>query len=169
MNWNVIENSWNFMKFSWEHELMCMWRWWLVSLIPFCTIPQFPSFKESLKSLCSSVSVPLTDGMNCMNKDHGCAHICREAPGKGGVSCECRPGFELAKNQKDCTCMSHTWHAHTHTQAHVKSLFTFSDQLTGIAGLEVLHSEMCNTSHHLLIFKSIDLSLYFTIHMAARS
>uniref|UniRef100_A0A8C6P410 Signal peptide, CUB and EGF-like domain-containing protein 1 n=1 Tax=Nothobranchius furzeri TaxID=105023 RepID=A0A8C6P410_NOTFU len=35
--------------------------------------------------------------------DHGCAHICREAPGKGGVSCECRPGFELAKNQKDCT------------------------------------------------------------------
>uniref|UniRef100_A0A8C4H5M5 Signal peptide, CUB and EGF-like domain-containing protein 1 n=1 Tax=Dicentrarchus labrax TaxID=13489 RepID=A0A8C4H5M5_DICLA len=43
------------------------------------------------------------DGMNCMNKDHGCAHICREAPGKGGVSCECRPGFELAKNQKDCT------------------------------------------------------------------
>ncbi|XP_069012421.1 signal peptide, CUB and EGF-like domain-containing protein 1 isoform X3 [Embiotoca jacksoni] len=43
------------------------------------------------------------DGMNCMNKNHGCAHICREAPGKGGVSCECRPGFELAKNQKDCT------------------------------------------------------------------
>ncbi|XP_060885703.1 signal peptide, CUB and EGF-like domain-containing protein 1 isoform X1 [Labrus mixtus] len=43
------------------------------------------------------------DGMNCMNKDHGCAHICREAPGKGGVSCECRPGFELNKNQKDCT------------------------------------------------------------------
>ncbi|XP_069544778.1 signal peptide, CUB and EGF-like domain-containing protein 1, partial [Brachyistius frenatus] len=41
--------------------------------------------------------------MNCMNKNHGCAHICREAPGKGGVSCECRPGFELAKNQKDCT------------------------------------------------------------------
>uniref|UniRef100_A0A8D3E101 Signal peptide, CUB and EGF-like domain-containing protein 2 n=1 Tax=Scophthalmus maximus TaxID=52904 RepID=A0A8D3E101_SCOMX len=35
--------------------------------------------------------------------DHGCAHICREAPGKGGVSCECRPGFELAKNQKECT------------------------------------------------------------------
>ncbi|KAF1372639.1 hypothetical protein PFLUV_G00268000 [Perca fluviatilis] len=43
------------------------------------------------------------DGMNCMNKDHGCAHICREAPGKGGVSCECRPGFELAKDHKDCT------------------------------------------------------------------
>ncbi|XP_075867325.1 signal peptide, CUB and EGF-like domain-containing protein 1 isoform X1 [Nelusetta ayraudi] len=43
------------------------------------------------------------DGMNCMNKQHGCAHICREAAGKGGVSCECRPGFELAKNQKDCT------------------------------------------------------------------
>uniref|UniRef100_A0AAR2LB16 Signal peptide, CUB and EGF-like domain-containing protein 2 n=1 Tax=Pygocentrus nattereri TaxID=42514 RepID=A0AAR2LB16_PYGNA len=45
------------------------------------------------------------DGMNCMNKDHGCAHICRETP-KGGVSCECRPGFELAENQQDCrlTC-----------------------------------------------------------------
>uniref|UniRef100_A0A8B9JUF5 Signal peptide, CUB domain, EGF-like 1 n=1 Tax=Astyanax mexicanus TaxID=7994 RepID=A0A8B9JUF5_ASTMX len=44
-------------------------------------------------------------GMNCMNKDHGCAHICRETP-KGGVSCECRPGFELAENQQDCrlTC-----------------------------------------------------------------
>lgn len=44
-----------------------------------------------------------TEGMNCMNKDHGCAHICRETP-KGGVACECRPGFELAKNQKDCKC-----------------------------------------------------------------
>uniref|UniRef100_A0A8C1EMT5 Signal peptide, CUB and EGF-like domain-containing protein 2 n=1 Tax=Cyprinus carpio carpio TaxID=630221 RepID=A0A8C1EMT5_CYPCA len=45
------------------------------------------------------------DGMNCMNKDHGCAHICRETP-KGGVACECRPGFELAENQRDCklTC-----------------------------------------------------------------
>uniref|UniRef100_A0AAZ3P5F4 Signal peptide, CUB and EGF-like domain-containing protein 1 n=1 Tax=Oncorhynchus tshawytscha TaxID=74940 RepID=A0AAZ3P5F4_ONCTS len=42
------------------------------------------------------------DGMNCMNKDHGCAHICRETP-KGGVACECRPGFELAKNQRDCS------------------------------------------------------------------
>lgn len=44
------------------------------------------------------------DGMNCMNKDHGCAHICRETP-KGGVACECRPGFELAENQRDCKCM----------------------------------------------------------------
>ncbi|EMP38306.1 DENN domain-containing protein 5A [Chelonia mydas] len=45
------------------------------------------------------------DGMSCMNRDHGCAHICREAP-KGGVACECRPGFELARNQRDCilTC-----------------------------------------------------------------
>ncbi|XP_043372708.1 signal peptide, CUB and EGF-like domain-containing protein 2 isoform X6 [Dermochelys coriacea] len=45
------------------------------------------------------------DGMSCMNKDHGCAHICREAP-KGGVACECRPGFELARNLRDCilTC-----------------------------------------------------------------
>ncbi|XP_011785558.1 PREDICTED: signal peptide, CUB and EGF-like domain-containing protein 1, partial [Colobus angolensis palliatus] len=41
-------------------------------------------------------------GMNCMNKDHGCAHICRETP-KGGVACDCRPGFDLAQNQKDCT------------------------------------------------------------------
>uniref|UniRef100_A0ACB8G363 Signal peptide, CUB and EGF-like domain-containing protein 2 n=1 Tax=Sphaerodactylus townsendi TaxID=933632 RepID=A0ACB8G363_9SAUR len=43
--------------------------------------------------------------MSCMNKDHGCAHICKETP-KGGVACECRPGFELARNQRDCilTC-----------------------------------------------------------------
>uniref|UniRef100_A0A669QH80 Signal peptide, CUB and EGF-like domain-containing protein 3 n=1 Tax=Phasianus colchicus TaxID=9054 RepID=A0A669QH80_PHACC len=45
------------------------------------------------------------EGMNCMNKNHGCAHICRETP-KGGIACECRPGFELTKNQRDCklTC-----------------------------------------------------------------
>ncbi|XP_017260814.1 signal peptide, CUB and EGF-like domain-containing protein 2 isoform X5 [Kryptolebias marmoratus] len=45
------------------------------------------------------------EGLNCMNKEHGCAHICRESP-KGGVACECRPGFELARNQRDCilTC-----------------------------------------------------------------
>ncbi|NXO82368.1 SCUB2 protein, partial [Sitta europaea] len=45
------------------------------------------------------------EGMSCMNKDHGCAHICRETP-KGGVACECRPGFELSKNQRSCilTC-----------------------------------------------------------------
>ncbi|XP_040847390.1 signal peptide, CUB and EGF-like domain-containing protein 1 isoform X2 [Ochotona curzoniae] len=42
------------------------------------------------------------EGMNCMNKEHGCAHICRETP-KGGVACDCRPGFDLAPNQKDCT------------------------------------------------------------------
>uniref|UniRef100_H3BCM3 Signal peptide, CUB and EGF-like domain-containing protein 2 n=1 Tax=Latimeria chalumnae TaxID=7897 RepID=H3BCM3_LATCH len=42
------------------------------------------------------------EGMSCMNKDHGCAHICREIP-KGGVACECRPGFELAKNRRGCT------------------------------------------------------------------
>lgn len=42
-----------------------------------------------------------------MNKDHGCAHICKEAP-KGGVACECRPGFELARNQRDCICMQHS-------------------------------------------------------------
>jgi len=38
-----------------------------------------------------------------MNKNHGCAHICRETP-KGGIACECRPGFELTKNQRDCKC-----------------------------------------------------------------
>ncbi|XP_058161760.1 signal peptide, CUB and EGF-like domain-containing protein 2 isoform X7 [Dasypus novemcinctus] len=45
------------------------------------------------------------EGLSCMNKDHGCSHICKEAP-KGSVACECRPGFELAKNQRDCilTC-----------------------------------------------------------------
>ncbi|XP_066215685.1 signal peptide, CUB and EGF-like domain-containing protein 3 isoform X2 [Saccopteryx leptura] len=45
------------------------------------------------------------EGMNCMNKNHGCAHICRETP-KGGIACECRPGFELTKSQRDCklTC-----------------------------------------------------------------
>uniref|UniRef100_A0A3B3DYG5 Signal peptide, CUB and EGF-like domain-containing protein 2 n=1 Tax=Oryzias melastigma TaxID=30732 RepID=A0A3B3DYG5_ORYME len=45
------------------------------------------------------------EGLNCMNKEHGCAHICKETP-KGGVACECRPGFELAKNQRGCilTC-----------------------------------------------------------------
>uniref|UniRef100_A0A8C0A9A5 Signal peptide, CUB and EGF-like domain-containing protein 2 n=1 Tax=Bos mutus grunniens TaxID=30521 RepID=A0A8C0A9A5_BOSMU len=45
------------------------------------------------------------EGLSCMNKNHGCSHICMEAP-KGSVACECRPGFELAKNQRDCilTC-----------------------------------------------------------------
>ncbi|KAK1159790.1 hypothetical protein AOXY_G21211 [Acipenser oxyrinchus oxyrinchus] len=45
------------------------------------------------------------EGMSCMNKDHGCAHICKETP-RGGAACECRPGFELAKNQRHCilTC-----------------------------------------------------------------
>uniref|UniRef100_A0A7N8YDD0 Signal peptide, CUB and EGF-like domain-containing protein 2 n=1 Tax=Mastacembelus armatus TaxID=205130 RepID=A0A7N8YDD0_9TELE len=45
------------------------------------------------------------EGLNCMNKEHGCAHICKETP-KGGVACECRPGFELARNQRSCilTC-----------------------------------------------------------------
>ncbi|XP_073401283.1 signal peptide, CUB and EGF-like domain-containing protein 2 isoform X3 [Dendrobates tinctorius] len=45
------------------------------------------------------------EGLSCMNKDHGCGHICRETP-RGGVACDCRPGFELGKNQRDCilTC-----------------------------------------------------------------
>nr|XP_035977281.1 signal peptide, CUB and EGF-like domain-containing protein 2 isoform X3 [Halichoerus grypus] len=45
------------------------------------------------------------EGLSCMNQNHGCSHICKEAP-RGSVACECRPGFELAKNQRDCilTC-----------------------------------------------------------------
>ncbi|XP_005988472.1 signal peptide, CUB and EGF-like domain-containing protein 3 [Latimeria chalumnae] len=45
------------------------------------------------------------EGMKCMDKNNGCAHICRETQ-KGGIACECRPGFELTKNQRDCklTC-----------------------------------------------------------------
>ncbi|XP_043985182.1 signal peptide, CUB and EGF-like domain-containing protein 3 isoform X2 [Gambusia affinis] len=45
------------------------------------------------------------EGPTCMDKNHGCAHICREAQ-KGGISCECRPGFQLTRNMKDCklTC-----------------------------------------------------------------
>ncbi|XP_023501788.2 signal peptide, CUB and EGF-like domain-containing protein 2 isoform X8 [Equus caballus] len=45
------------------------------------------------------------EGLSCMNTNHGCSHICKEAP-RGSVACECRPGFELAKNQRDCilTC-----------------------------------------------------------------
>ncbi|XP_039100515.1 signal peptide, CUB and EGF-like domain-containing protein 2 isoform X3 [Hyaena hyaena] len=45
------------------------------------------------------------EGLSCMNQNHGCGHICKEAP-RGSVACECRPGFELAKNQRDCilTC-----------------------------------------------------------------
>lgn len=54
----------------------------------------------ALLELCFLLS---SEGMNCMNKNHGCAHICRETP-KGGIACECRPGFELTKNQRDCKC-----------------------------------------------------------------
>ncbi|XP_061114414.1 signal peptide, CUB and EGF-like domain-containing protein 3 isoform X1 [Conger conger] len=45
------------------------------------------------------------EGLKCMDKNHGCAHICRETP-KGGIACECRPGFQLTKNMRDCklTC-----------------------------------------------------------------
>uniref|UniRef100_A0A8C5SWG7 Signal peptide, CUB domain and EGF like domain containing 3 n=1 Tax=Laticauda laticaudata TaxID=8630 RepID=A0A8C5SWG7_LATLA len=54
---------------------------------------------------CQKDCVTIHEGMNCMNKNHGCAHICRETA-KGGIACECRPGFELTKNQRDCklTC-----------------------------------------------------------------
>ncbi|KAG1960683.1 signal peptide, CUB and EGF-like domain-containing protein [Pimephales promelas] len=45
------------------------------------------------------------DVPTCMDKNHGCAHICRETP-KGSIACECRPGFQLTKNSRDCklTC-----------------------------------------------------------------
>lgn len=69
-----------------------------------------------------------------MNKDHGCAHICREAPGKGGVSCECRPGFELAKNQKDCTRMYLTCSNQT------TEMISSSGQIVGVV-LEICESE----------------------------
>lgn len=59
-----------------------------------------------------SPSLCVPEGLNCMNKEHGCAHICKETP-KVGVACECRPGFELARNQRGCTC---TCNAHTHAQ-----------------------------------------------------
>lgn len=73
--------------------------------VMFYGLPLF-SLKCSLSSLPSVPYLFLVclfpEGMNCMNKDHGCAHICRETP-KGGVACDCRPGFDLAQNQKDCT------------------------------------------------------------------
>ncbi|KAM8939703.1 signal peptide, CUB and EGF-like domain-containing protein 2 [Pelodytes ibericus] len=46
------------------------------------------------------------EGLSCMNREHGCAHICRESP-RTGVSCDCRPGFELGKNQRDCVLTCH--------------------------------------------------------------
>lgn len=48
------------------------------------------------------------EGLSCMNKNHGCSHLCKEAP-RGSVACECRPGFELAKNQRDCICKYIDW------------------------------------------------------------
>lgn len=45
-----------------------------------------------------------------MNKNHNCSHICKEAP-KGNIVCECRPGFQLALNLRDCVCkyrLAHT-------------------------------------------------------------
>uniref|UniRef100_A0A7N4PWR1 Signal peptide, CUB and EGF-like domain-containing protein 2 n=1 Tax=Sarcophilus harrisii TaxID=9305 RepID=A0A7N4PWR1_SARHA len=45
------------------------------------------------------------EGLSCLNKDHGCGHLCKETL-EGGVTCDCRLGFALAKNQRDCilTC-----------------------------------------------------------------
>lgn len=76
--------------------------------LPSSCAPIISSISSSLlggpKALCShSPFLSLLEGMNCMNKNHGCAHICRETP-KGGIACECRPGFELTKNQRDCKC-----------------------------------------------------------------
>ncbi|MEQ2167093.1 hypothetical protein GOODEAATRI_000649 [Goodea atripinnis] len=63
---------------------------------------QIFSLKESfIVYLSLQFSIP--EGLNCMNKEHGCAHICKESY-RGGVACECRPGFELARNQRDCIC-----------------------------------------------------------------
>uniref|UniRef100_A0AAY4EPX6 Signal peptide, CUB and EGF-like domain-containing protein 2 n=1 Tax=Denticeps clupeoides TaxID=299321 RepID=A0AAY4EPX6_9TELE len=45
-------------------------------------------------------------GLTCMDKNHGCTHICRETP-KGGIACECRPGFQLTKNNRDCKLTCH--------------------------------------------------------------
>lgn len=50
------------------------------------------------------------EGPTCMDKNHGCAHICRETQ-KGGIACECRPGFQLTRNQKDCKRKSGRPHA----------------------------------------------------------
>ncbi|XP_028850143.1 signal peptide, CUB and EGF-like domain-containing protein 3 isoform X3 [Denticeps clupeoides] len=46
------------------------------------------------------------EGLTCMDKNHGCTHICRETP-KGGIACECRPGFQLTKNNRDCKLTCH--------------------------------------------------------------
>ncbi|KAM7086598.1 signal peptide, CUB and EGF-like domain-containing protein 2 isoform 3-T3 [Molossus nigricans] len=45
------------------------------------------------------------ESLSCMNKNHSCSHICKEAP-KGRIVCECRPGFQLSLNLRDCimTC-----------------------------------------------------------------
>lgn len=61
----------------------------------------YPSLQ--LSTLSPAPCCCLAEGLSCMNKDHGCSHICKEAP-RGSIACECRPGFELAKNQRDCIC-----------------------------------------------------------------
>lgn len=80
---------------------------------PTCPVLCSPTISSNFTSLLGvgvseepcghAPSLSLLEGMNCMNKNHGCAHICRETP-KGGIACECRPGFELTKNQRDCKC-----------------------------------------------------------------
>lgn len=79
-------------------------RFPLIAIIsPSC--PTADQCQQLLEHFFASFS--LLEGMNCMNKNHGCAHICRETP-KGGIACECRPGFELTKNQRDCKCREHS-------------------------------------------------------------
>lgn len=87
-------------------------------LLSICDIPYVcPSgFEEHVANKGASLRDPLSisstvqaegtrEGPTCMDKNHGCAHICRETQ-KGGISCECRPGFQLTRNMKDCKCKS---------------------------------------------------------------
>lgn len=78
--------------------------------------------RDELSLLVSFTAQPegTKDGPTCMDKNHGCAHICRESQ-KGGISCECRPGFQLTRNMKDCKCKScQPQVQHTHKETHWK-------------------------------------------------
>lgn len=85
---------------------------------PFYTSPTLhlkSNFHIINKSWTISVSLTVQmdgakEGPTCMDKNHGCAHICRETQ-KGGIACECRPGFQLTRNNKDCKRKSGRPHA----------------------------------------------------------
>lgn len=64
-----------------------------------------------------------------MDKNHGCAHICRETQ-KGGISCECRPGFQLTRNMKDCKRKSSQPEAFLVTPS-IKAIHTRTHAQTG--------------------------------------